>query len=55
MSHPHVDQVDRDQLDDHTLVDQDPAGDDPEDMQNGPRESGVSAPAGAVRNHPTAR
>ena len=52
MSHPHVDQLDRDLLDDHGLVDHQPAGDDPADVQNGPRESGVRAPAGAVRNHP---
>lgn len=51
MSHPHVDQADRDLLDDHALVDHKPAGDAPEDKQNGPREPGVRAPAGAVRTH----
>lgn len=43
MSHPHVDQTDRDQLDDLGLVDREPAGDDPEEKG--------TAPVTPVRQH----
>ncbi|VEG47256.1 Uncharacterised protein [Mycolicibacterium chitae] len=33
MTHPHVDQADRDRLDDHTLTEPQPAHDDPEDNE----------------------
>ncbi len=50
MSHPHVDQADRDLLDDHALVDHQPAGDDI-DGRTAPVSPVLPAPAGAVRNH----
>uniref|UniRef100_V5XJ68 Uncharacterized protein n=1 Tax=Mycolicibacterium neoaurum VKM Ac-1815D TaxID=700508 RepID=V5XJ68_MYCNE len=53
MSHPHIDQTDRDLLDDHALVDHEPAGDDTAaDKQNGPREPGVTSTGGSRPNHP---
>lgn len=51
MSHPHVDQLDRDQLDDLGLIDHKPAGDDPEEIRSGPRGPGVSAPGGDRSTH----
>lgn len=36
VSHPHLIQEDRDQLDDHNLIDTTPAGDDPEEIRTAP-------------------
>lgn len=47
--HPHLDQLDRDRLDDHNLVDQKPAGDDP-DSRTVPVIPVLPAPAGTARN-----
>lgn len=50
MSHPHVDQLDRDQLDDLGLVDHEPAGDDPEEMRTAPGIQMLAHLAGTARN-----
>ncbi|WP_171055225.1 hypothetical protein [Mycobacterium sp. DBP42] len=47
MSHPHVDQFDRDAIDDHNLVDHEPAGDD----ETAPEIPVLAHRAGAVHTH----
>lgn len=53
MSHPHVVQADRDLLDDHNLVDHEPAGDDPAENRTAPETQVLQHLAGTVR--PTTR
>lgn len=56
MSHPHVDQLDRDLLDDHCLVDHQPAGDDdPAEYRTAPEPRCAKHLAGTARNTPTAK
>lgn len=51
MSHPHVDQIDRDQLDDLGLVDHEPAGDDPEECRTAPEPQTLARLAGTAHTH----
>lgn len=50
MSRPNVDQLDRDWLDDHNLVDHEPAGDAPEEIRTTLVNPALPAPARAARN-----
>lgn len=50
MSRPHVDQLDRDALDDHNVVDHQPAGAGPE-IRTAPVYPVLPAPAGTARTH----
>ncbi|MDN4520718.1 hypothetical protein QYF68_23295 [Mycolicibacterium austroafricanum] len=51
MSHPHVDQFGRDGIDDHNLVDHEPAGDDPEDSRTAPEPQVRQHLAGTAHTH----
>jgi len=53
MSHPHVDQIDRDQPDDLGLVDHEPAGDDPEEGRTAPEIPVLAHQAGTAHTHPS--
>ncbi|SCX24752.1 hypothetical protein [Mycolicibacterium fluoranthenivorans] len=50
MSRPHLDQLDRDWLDDHTVIDHKPAGDDPEEIRTAPGIQMLAHLAGTARN-----
>ncbi len=50
--HPNVDQLDRDAVDDHNLVDHEPAGDDPAECGTAPEPQMLAHLAGTDRNHP---
>lgn len=51
MSHPHVVQEDRDQVDDHNLVDHEPAGDDPAENRTAPALPMLAHRAGTAHTH----
>lgn len=53
MSHPHLIQEDRDRIDDHTLVDNEPAGDDPAEYRTASALPMLAHRAKAAHTHPS--